>query len=61
MGFNSEDLSKPPSGRRRLEAPSVGKGPGAMAFRRIPYRPHYNASDFVMTCRPAFDMAEGTT
>src|SRR5207244_1187425 len=61
IGFIFEESSKPPPGRRRLLAPSVGNGPGAMALRRMPKRPHSTASDFVMTCRPAFDMAEGTT
>src|SRR6266700_1994746 len=48
-------------GARRLPAPSVGKIPGAMALTRIPWRPHSTASDCVMTCTPAFDIAEGTT
>jgi len=48
-------------GRRRFAAPSVGKGPGAMALSRMPWRPHSTASDFVITWSPAFDIAEGTT
>jgi hypothetical protein len=40
--------------------PSVGKGPGAMALNRMPFRPHSTASDCVMACRPAFDIADGT-
>ncbi len=62
IGFMFVVSSKPPApGRRRLEAPSVGNGPGAMALRRMPKRPHSTASDFVITCSPAFDIAEGTT
>src|SRR5665213_873886 len=47
-------------GESRSHAPLVGNGPGAMAFRRMPFGPHSVASDFVMMLRPAFDMAEGT-
>ena len=61
MGFSFDESSKPPPGRRRFDAPSVGKGPGAIALRRMPKRPHSTASDLVITCRPAFDIAEGTT
>ena len=32
-----------------------------MPFSRMPYLPHSTASDLVITCRPAFDIAEGTT
>ena len=35
--------------------------PGAIALSRMPYRPHSTASDSVITCKPAFDIAEGTT
>src|ERR1700704_776438 len=52
--------SVPAPGLSRDQAPSVGKGPGAMALRRMPRLPHSIASDWVMTLRPAFDMAEGT-
>lgn len=48
-------------GRRRASMPSVGISPGAIAFSRMPCRPHSTASDFVMASTPAFDMAEGTT
>src|SRR6185437_15528588 len=41
-------------------APLVGKGPGAIAFRRMPFGPHSVASDLVMTFKPAFDIADGT-
>jgi hypothetical protein len=40
---------------------STGNGPGAIALCRMPCRPHWTASDSVITCRPAFDIAEGTT
>src|SRR5512143_3681998 len=54
--------SPPPlaEGLRRSQAPLVGKGPGAMALRRMPFGPHSVASDLVMMLRPAFDMALGT-
>src|SRR6185295_6735415 len=52
---------KLPPGRSLFEAPSVGNGPGAIALRRMRCRPHSTASDLVITCRPAFDIAEGTT
>src|SRR5205823_12347940 len=61
IGLIFDESSKPPPGRNRLVAPSVGKGPGAIAFRRMPCRPHSTASDLVMTCNPAFDIADGTT
>lgn len=48
-------------GRSRADAPSVGMTPGAMAFRRMPCRPHSTASDLVMASMPALDMADGTT
>ena len=47
-------------GLSRAQAPSVGKGPGAMALRRMPWRAHSTARLCVMTATPAFDMAEGT-
>src|SRR5260370_24311962 len=50
----------PPPGFSRAQAPSVGKGPGAMALKRMPLAPHSTASDWVITLRPAFDIAEGT-
>src|SRR5881394_3787120 len=61
MGLSLDESSKPPPGRRRLVAPSVGNGPGAIAFSRMPKRPHSTASDLVITCRPALDIADGTT
>ena len=39
----------------------VGKGPGAMAFRRIPRRAHSTASDRVIATTPALAQAEGST
>src|ERR1700744_5580117 len=53
-------LSVPAPGFSRAQAPSVGKGPGAMALKRTPRLPHSTASDWVMTFSPALDMAEGT-
>src|ERR1700744_1810455 len=47
-------------GDRRSHAPLVGNGPGAMAFKRMPFGPHSVASDLVMMLRPAFDIADGT-
>src|SRR5665213_1398130 len=52
--------SVPCPGLRRAHAPSVGKGPGAMALKRMPLAPHSTAKDWVMTLRPALDMADGT-
>src|ERR1700749_4208290 len=43
------------------QAYSVGIGPGATAFRRIPYRAHSAASDIVIACTAALAMADGTT
>ena len=62
MGFDLMSRVCPGSwpGDRRAQAPSVGKGPGAMAVKRMPLGPHSTASDWVMTLRPAFDIAEGT-
>ncbi len=48
------------AGLRRSHAPLVGKGPGAMAFRRMPFGPHSCASDLVMMLRPALLIALGT-
>src|SRR3569832_109181 len=48
------------AGLSRSHAPLAGKGPGAMAFRRMPCGPHSCASDMVMTLSPAFDIALGT-
>src|SRR5690606_5860278 len=62
IGMPSRDVSLSVDwpGESRAQAPSVGKGPGAMALRRMPYGPHSAASDFVMMLTPAFDMADGT-
>src|SRR5205085_5910559 len=49
-----------PVGFSLAQAPSVGKGPGAMALKRMPRPPHSTASDWVITFKPAFDIAEGT-
>src|SRR5690606_35968170 len=35
-------------------------GPGAMALKRTPLPPHSTARDWVITLRPALDIAEGT-
>lgn len=62
IGFCCVCASAPESlGRSRALAPSVGITPGAMAFSRMPWRPHSMASDLVMASMPALDMAEGTT
>src|SRR6476646_5625009 len=47
-------------GDRRSQAPLVGNGPGAIAFRRMPCGPHSLARDLVMMLMPALDIAEGT-
>ena len=41
--------------------PSVGISPGAMALRRMPWRPHSCASDMVIAWIAALLIAEGTT
>ena len=41
-------------------APLVGKGPGAIAFNRIPRFPHSAARDFVIVAKPDLDIADGT-
>src|SRR5690349_8373294 len=46
---------------RREKAPSVGIGPGAIAFSRIPAEPHSTASERVIARTPAFAQAEGRT
>src|SRR5207248_9374114 len=48
-------------GTTRDHAPSVGNGPGAMAFKRMLYLPHSTARDVVMASTPAFAHEEGTT
>src|SRR6266403_574989 len=48
-------------GNKRENAPSVGIGPGAMAFIRIPRLPHSTARLRVSACTPAFATADGTT
>ena len=48
-------------GERRLLIPSVGISPGAMALRRMPWRPHSVASDMVIAWIAALLMAEGVT
>ena len=50
-----------PFGLRRAHAPSVGKGPGAIALTLIPCGPHSTAKDFVIACKADFDIADGTT
>ena len=44
-----------------FQAPCVGKGPGAMALKRIPYAAHSTASERVIASTPALAQAEGTT
>src|SRR5436309_1576086 len=48
-------------GISRDHAPSVGNGPGAIAFTRTPNRAHSIASDRVIASTPAFAHADGTT
>src|SRR5260370_11532137 len=48
-------------GMRRDHAPSVGKGPGAMALRRMLYLAHSTASEVGMVSTPALAHAESTT
>jgi hypothetical protein len=55
------DPTVPATGRSRAPAPSVGKMPGAMAYRRMPCRPHSTAGDLATASTPALDIAEGTT
>jgi len=52
-------VSRELPGLSRAQAPSVGKGPGAMALKRMFFEPTH-ASDWVMMLRPALDIAEGT-
>ncbi len=52
-------ISEP--GIRRLKAPSVGNGPGAMALRRIPCSAHSTASERIIASTPALAQAEGRT
>ena len=46
-------------GIKRSHAPLVGKGPGAIAFNRIPLFPHSTAKLCVIADTPALAMAEG--
>src|ERR1700678_1706707 len=48
-------------GSKREKAPSVGIGPGEMAFIRIPRLPHSTARLRVSACTPALATADGTT
>jgi hypothetical protein len=48
-------------GSSRDHAPSVGKGPGAIALQRMPYVAHSTASERVIASTPAFAAADGTT
>src|SRR5246127_5573652 len=48
-------------GIRRDHAPSVGNGPGAMAFRRIWYFAHSTAKEVVIASTPALAHAEEMT
>src|SRR5688572_873404 len=50
------------SGISAFHAPSVGKGPGAIAFARILYAvPHSTASERVIANTPALAITEGNT
>src|SRR3984885_3633202 len=49
------------AGHKALLMPSVGISPGAMALRRMPWRPHSCASDMVIAWIAALLIAEGTT
>lgn len=50
-----------PLGSRRVNAPFVSMGPGAMPTNRMPYRPHSDDSDLVSAATPALAAADGTT
>ena len=56
-----DSSSNAPFGLNLAHAPSVGNGPGAIAFTLIPLGPHSTARDFVIVWRADFDIAEGTT
>src|SRR6185503_9698504 len=53
--------SKEGSGISRENAPSVGTGPGAIAFTRTPYAAHSTASERVIANTPALAHADGST
>src|SRR6476661_9761777 len=57
LAISSNDFT----GISRENAPSVGTGPGAIAFKRIPYLPHSTARLRVIFSTPAFATDEGTT
>src|SRR5580704_3959942 len=48
-------------GMRRDHAPSVGKGPGGIALRRMWCFPHSTAKEVVSARTPALAHADGTT
>ena len=48
-----------PGGRSRDQAPSVGNEPGAMAFKRMPYFPHSDASERTMIKAPGLGHGRG--
>src|SRR5437870_1232389 len=56
-----ENCSHSGRGRSRENAPSVGIGPGAIAFIRILRFPHSTAKQRVNVCTAAFEIADGTT
>src|SRR5215211_3392623 len=58
---DNDSFSSSGVGSSRDHAPSVGNGPGAIAFTRMPYAAHSTASDRVIASTPAFEAAEGTT
>src|SRR5581483_11650329 len=53
--------SPKPAGISRDHAPSVGNGPGAIAFARILWCAHSTASERVIASTPALAHADGTT
>src|SRR5262249_48020751 len=48
-------------GMSRDQAPSVGNGPGAMAFSRMLYLAHSTAREVVIASTPALAQEDGTT
>src|SRR5258705_11136114 len=62
MGFELRECSSNCfDGIRGDHAPSVGNGPGAMAFSLMLYLAHSTASDVAIASTPPFAQAEGTT
>ncbi len=59
--FLPKSVSAKDSGKSLDQAPSVGKGPGATALKRILYLAHSTAKERVSANTPALAQAEGTT